>query len=99
MLGCLGEMAPDSIKVQATAGLAVVILLPKSASDVDIASRALEFGLAPRPMSAWYMQPPRQQGLLLCVTNLNERPLQQVGSRMLVVARYHSLKQGRYAMF
>jgi GntR family transcriptional regulator/MocR family aminotransferase len=87
LLRCLGEMAPDSIKVQATAGLAVVILLPKSASDVDIASRALEFGLAPRPMSVWYMQPPRQQGLLLCVTNLNERRLPADCRRLLELAR------------
>src|SRR5882672_4605582 len=87
LLRYLGEMAPDSIKVQATAGLAVVILLPKSASDVDIASRALEFGLAPRPMSAWYTQPPRQQGLLLCVTNLNERRLPADCRRLLELAR------------
>src|SRR5712671_4600879 len=87
LLRCLGEMAPNSIKVQATGGLAVVILLPKSASDVDIASRALEFGLAPRPMSAWYTQPPRQQGLLLCVTNLNERRLPADCRRLLELAR------------
>src|SRR3978361_753362 len=37
LLRCLEEMAPDSIKLQATAGLAVVISLPKSASDVDVA--------------------------------------------------------------
>jgi GntR family transcriptional regulator/MocR family aminotransferase len=87
LLRCPGKMAPDSIKVQATAGLAVVILLPKSASDVDIASRALEFGLAPRPMSAWYTQPPRQQGLLLCVTNLSERRLPADCRRLLELAR------------
>src|ERR1700756_940224 len=87
LLRCLREMASDSIKLRATAGLAVVILLPKSASDVDIAGRALEFGLAPRPMSAWYMQSPRQQGLLLCVTNLNERRLPADCRRLLELAR------------
>jgi GntR family transcriptional regulator/MocR family aminotransferase len=86
LLCCLGEMAPE-IKVQATAGLAVVILLPRSASDVDIASRALEFGLAPAPMSAWCTQPPWQQGLLLCVTNLNERRLPADCRRLLELAR------------
>jgi GntR family transcriptional regulator/MocR family aminotransferase len=75
LLRCLGEMASDSIKVQATAGLAVVTLLPEFASDVDIALRALRFDLAPAPLSPWYMQSPRQQGLLLSVTNLNERRL------------------------
>jgi GntR family transcriptional regulator/MocR family aminotransferase len=86
LLCCLGEMAPE-IKVQATAGLAVVILLPRSASDVDIASRALEFGLAPAPMSAWCTQPPWQQGLLLSVTNLNERRLPADCRRLLELAR------------
>src|SRR6201995_621840 len=75
LLRCLGEMASDSIKVQATAGLAVVTLLPEFASDVDIASRALQFGLSPSPLAPWGMQKSRQQGLLLGVTNLNERRL------------------------
>jgi GntR family transcriptional regulator/MocR family aminotransferase len=87
LLRCLGEMAPDSIKVQATGGLAVVTLLPEPASDVDIASRALQFGLAPAPLSPWYMQSPRQQGLLLCVTNLNERRLPADCRRLLELAR------------
>jgi GntR family transcriptional regulator / MocR family aminotransferase len=86
LLRCLEEMAPNAMKVQATAGLAVVILLPSSASDMDIASRALEFGLAPRPMSAWCMKTPRQQGLLLCVTNLNERRLPADCRRLLELA-------------
>src|SRR5215475_8862561 len=70
LLRCLGEMASNSIEVQATAGLAVLLMLPGSVSDVDIASRARKFGLAPRPISAWCMKSPRRQGLLLCVTNL-----------------------------
>lgn len=87
LLRCLGDLASDSIKIQATAGLAVAILLPKSASDVDIASRALQFGLAPAPLSPWYSQPRRQQGLLLCVTNFNERRLQADCRRLLELAR------------
>jgi GntR family transcriptional regulator / MocR family aminotransferase len=39
---------------------------------VDIASRALQFGLAPAPLSPWYVQPLRRQGFLLGVTNLDE---------------------------
>jgi GntR family transcriptional regulator/MocR family aminotransferase len=73
LLRCLEATAPGSMKVEATAGLAVVILLPDSASDVDIALRAGQFGLAPSPLSPWYMQSPPKQGLLLGVTNLNER--------------------------
>jgi GntR family transcriptional regulator / MocR family aminotransferase len=87
LLRCLAEMASSSIKVQATAGLAVVLSLPKSASDVDIASRALQFGLAPAPLSPWCMQSPRQQGLLLGVTNLNERRLPADCRRLLELAR------------
>jgi GntR family transcriptional regulator/MocR family aminotransferase len=82
LLRCLGEMASGSITVQATAGLAVVVLLPEFMSDVDIASRALPFGLAPAPLSPWYTQSPRQQGFLLGVTNLNERRLPADGRRL-----------------
>jgi GntR family transcriptional regulator/MocR family aminotransferase len=75
LLRCLREVASDSMKVQATAGMAVVTLLPEFASDVDIALRALKFGLAPVPLSPWYMQSAPRQGLLLGVTNLSERRL------------------------
>lgn len=87
LLRYLGETASDSIKVQATAGLAVVVLLPESTSDVDITSLALQFGLAPAPLSPWYMQPSGQQGLLLGVTNLNERQLKADCRRLLGLAR------------
>ena len=87
LLRCLEEVASDSMKVQATAGLAVVTLLPEFASDVDIALRALPFGLAPAPLSAWYMQPAPQQGLLLGVANLNERRLAADCRRLVELAR------------
>ncbi len=86
LLRCLGEMAFDPVKVQATAGLAVILSLPDFASDVDIASRTLQFGLAPAPLSPWYMQSSRQ-GLLLGVTNLNERRLPADCRRLLELAR------------
>ncbi|WP_233837009.1 MocR-like pyridoxine biosynthesis transcription factor PdxR [Paraburkholderia sp. ZP32-5] len=73
LLRCLGDIAPNSMDVLATAGTAVVTLLPGSVSDVDVASRALQAGLAPVPLSPWYVESSRRQGLLLCVTNLNER--------------------------
>lgn len=87
LLDCLREAESASIKVQATAGLAVVITLPTSVSDVDIASRALQFGLAPAPLSPWYMQLSRQRGLLLSVTNLSERRLAADCRRLLNLAR------------
>jgi GntR family transcriptional regulator/MocR family aminotransferase len=85
LLRCLAEMAPDSIKVQAAAGLAVLISLSESRSDVDIASRALPFGLAPAPLSPWYRKP-SEQGLLLSVTNLNEQRLKSDCRRLLELA-------------
>jgi len=87
LLRCLEEMASDSIRVQATAGLAVMTLLPKSASDVDVASRALQLGLAPAPLSPWYTPPSGQQGLLLGVTNLDERRLPAHCRRLLELVR------------
>jgi GntR family transcriptional regulator/MocR family aminotransferase len=73
--------------VQATAGLAVVTLLPEIASDVDIALRALPFGLAPSALSRWYKQSPSQQGLLLGVTNLNEWRLASDCRRLVELTR------------
>ena len=87
LLRCLEEVASDSLKVQSTAGLVVVTLLPNSASDVDIALRALPFGLAPAPLSPWYMRSPPQQGLQLGVTNLNERRLPADCRRLVDLAR------------
>jgi GntR family transcriptional regulator/MocR family aminotransferase len=87
LLRCLAETTADSVKVQATAGLAVVISLPEPTSDLDIASRALQFSLAPAPLSPWYAQPSSQQGLLLSVTNLNERRLKADCRRLLELAR------------
>jgi GntR family transcriptional regulator / MocR family aminotransferase len=87
LLRCLAEVASDSMKVEATAGLVVVVLLPEFASDVDVALRALPFGLAPSPLSPWYMQSPSQRGLLLGVTNLDERRLPADCRRLAELAR------------
>jgi GntR family transcriptional regulator / MocR family aminotransferase len=87
LLRSLQEVASDSIKVQATAGLAVVTILQESVSDVDIALRAMEFGLAPSPLSPWYTQSAPKQGLLLGVTNLSERRLAADCRRLAELAR------------
>jgi GntR family transcriptional regulator/MocR family aminotransferase len=70
LLRCLREEAAGAIEVQATAGMAVVTRLLGPGSDLDLAQRARGLGLAPTPLSPWYAQAPRQQGLLLGVTNL-----------------------------
>lgn len=67
--------------------MTVVAALSQSVSDVDIALRARAFGLAPVPLSPWYTGDPGQQGLLLSVTNLNEKTLPANCSRLLELAR------------
>lgn len=72
ILRALDKVGRETVKVKATAGLAVVIELPQSVSDADIALRALPLGLAPSALSRWYTQSSKQQGFLLGVTNINE---------------------------
>jgi GntR family transcriptional regulator / MocR family aminotransferase len=83
LVRCLKELGSESLKVQAAAGMTVVAALPESVSDVDIASRARLFGLAPVRLSPWYTSRPGQQGLLLAVTNLNEKTVASHCSRLL----------------
>jgi GntR family transcriptional regulator/MocR family aminotransferase len=87
LLRCLAEVASNSMKVEATAGLAVVVSLPEVASDVDIALRARRFGLAPTPLSLWCMKSPARRGLLLSVTSLNEQRLPADCLRLAELAR------------
>ncbi|MEJ0015571.1 MAG: PLP-dependent aminotransferase family protein [Acetobacteraceae bacterium] len=66
---CLGE----AVGVEAMAGLALLLRLPPGSDDVAIAHAALEHGIAPFPVSPWYVDPARRSpGLLLGVTNLRE---------------------------
>jgi GntR family transcriptional regulator/MocR family aminotransferase len=87
LVRCLAEVASEAITVEATAGLAVVTLLPAGSSDLEITSRALALGLSPSPLSPWYMQSPARQGLLLGVTNLDERRLPADCRRLAELAR------------
>jgi GntR family transcriptional regulator/MocR family aminotransferase len=75
LLRCLHEEAADALDVEATAGMAVVTRLRGGASDVDVAARALGAGLAPVPLSPWYVHAPGTNGLLLGVTNADGRRL------------------------
>ncbi|WP_075795800.1 MocR-like pyridoxine biosynthesis transcription factor PdxR [Massilia putida] len=75
LLRCLHDEARDAITVQATAGMAVVARLRDGVSDVDVAARALQAGMAPVPLSPWYAHEPRTSGLLLGVTNAGEHRL------------------------
>ena len=87
LTACLSEMAPSSLVVQATAGINLVVSLPEIDSDVEVASQALRFGLAPGPLSRWYMEQPPRSGLLLNITNVNERRLQDDCRRLIELTR------------
>jgi GntR family transcriptional regulator / MocR family aminotransferase len=74
--------APD-IAVEVTGGLSVLLRLPGQVDDRDVALRALPFGLAPVPLSPWYVASSGRRGLLLGVTNLFERRLESDCRRLL----------------
>src|ERR1700749_2768598 len=57
----------DGVVVHPMGGLAVRVDLPEGADDGDVARRALAYGLAPVPLSAWYGSGARRPGLLLRV--------------------------------
>jgi GntR family transcriptional regulator/MocR family aminotransferase len=87
LLDCLAELGPEPLKVEATAGMAVVVSLPPSISDVDVSRRALSAGLAPVPLSPWYLGSAVRQALLLGVTNLDGRRVADDCRRLADLAR------------
>ena len=87
LLDGLAQVGAKSLKVEATAGLAVIVSITAALSDVEIAGRARAFGLAPSPLSQWCVQSPLWQGLLLGVTNLDTRRLAQHCRQLADVAR------------
>jgi GntR family transcriptional regulator/MocR family aminotransferase len=84
---CLAQVGSNVLKAEATAGMAVVASLPQTLSDVDVAARALVIGLAPSPLSPWYVDVDRRQGLLLGVTNLDGRRLADDCRRLVELVR------------
>lgn len=57
----------------AKAGLAILVRLPVGAPDVEIARKAMDFGMAPSPLSKWFATPsPAPTGLLLGVATAPE---------------------------
>jgi GntR family transcriptional regulator/MocR family aminotransferase len=86
LLECLAQVGSEPLRVEATAGMAIVISLPPSISDVDVSSRALAVGLGPAPLSPWYVRSPRP-GLLLGVTNVDGRRLPDDCRRLADLAR------------
>jgi GntR family transcriptional regulator/MocR family aminotransferase len=89
LAACLRDAAGDALPIHAPGGLSVRVDLPGHADDVDIATRALRFGLAPVALSPWYDRPQPPRGLLLGITNLHERRLGADCARLI------ELVQGR----
>lgn len=84
---CLSDVAADRLTVGAHAGLAVIASLPPDAPDVDIALKALAYGLAPAPLSPWYGGDSARRGLLLGVTNIALKNLEADCRRLAELAR------------
>ncbi|PVE22012.1 GntR family transcriptional regulator [Microvirga sp. KLBC 81] len=73
----LRELAPSRYDVDAHGGFAVRLILPDYYDDVAVSERALQYGLAPVPLSPWYLSAPAPRGLLLGATNYSERTLRK----------------------
>lgn len=73
----LRELVPSGYGVEAHGGFAVRLILPDDDDDVAVSERALQYGLAPVPLSPWYLAAPAPRGLLLGATNYSERTLRK----------------------
>jgi GntR family transcriptional regulator/MocR family aminotransferase len=76
------------------AGLAVVVQLADGVSDIDVARSALEYGMAPAPLSPWYPDPvDAKAGLLLGVPNLKIDKVDQYCERLKRLIDHVSLSK------
>ncbi|WP_448950421.1 MocR-like pyridoxine biosynthesis transcription factor PdxR [Labrys neptuniae] len=88
LLACLTPRIGAGMQLHTKGGLAVRLDLPEASDDVAIASQALPYGLAPVPLSPWY-RTQRKAGLLLGVTNINDRRLAADCDRLLALIEAH----------
>ncbi len=66
-----------------TAALSVIVPLPRGYDDQHIAMTAREAQFGPAPLSLWYSASARgRSGLLLSVTNVNERRVDESCQRL-----------------
>jgi GntR family transcriptional regulator/MocR family aminotransferase len=79
----LRELVPSGYGVDAHGGFAVRLILPDHYDDVAVSERALQYGMAPVPLSPWYLSAPAQRGLLLGATNYSERTLRKDCCKLL----------------
>ena len=84
LLECLRATAGEAQVV--ASGLTVLLKLPRGTSDTVVAREASAFGLAPTPVSAWYVSPEdAEDGLLLGVVTTPTRNLAQSCDRLFEV--------------
>jgi GntR family transcriptional regulator/MocR family aminotransferase len=79
----LRDLVPSGYGVDAHGGFAVRLILPDNYDDVGVSERALQYGMAPVPLSPWYVSVPAQRGLLLGATNYPERTLRKDCCKLL----------------
>jgi GntR family transcriptional regulator/MocR family aminotransferase len=89
LLECLqASVGADRV---AAPGLAVLLKLPETISDIAVAREALMFGMSPSPLSAWYVSPDSaQSGLLLGVATAPTRNLARSCDQLFEVVRRFS---------
>jgi GntR family transcriptional regulator/MocR family aminotransferase len=79
----LRELVPSGYGVDAHGGFAVRLIFPDGYDDVAVSEQALQYGMAPVPLSPWYLSAPAQRGLLLGATNYSERTLRKDCCKLL----------------
>lgn len=85
LMTALADFAPTPV-----GGLAVLIPLPATVSDVTVCQDAREVGLAPTPLSTWFSHADSAtQGLLLCVTNCPGDQLDHIVTTLRAVLARH----------
>ncbi|TWA59740.1 GntR family transcriptional regulator [Azospirillum brasilense] len=90
MCAAVGDGSP--MAVEESGSLSVRLVLPPGSRDIAIAAAARTDGLAPVPLSPWYADGPeaaRPRGLLLGITNLQERRLSDDCRRLAELVRRH----------
>lgn len=86
LLECVeGVVAENQISMP---GLAVLLRLPKGTSDIAVARQLMPLGMAPSPLSAWYVSPDSaESGLLLGVATVPTKHLARSCEQLFEVVR------------
>jgi GntR family transcriptional regulator/MocR family aminotransferase len=84
----LAKRLGNDAGIEVMAGLAMMLKLDAETDDVALARRAFEHDIAPMPLSVWYQDPAhRVPGLLVSVTNLQDRSLEKACASLQTLIR------------